>query len=301
MLSAGDIPGNIGTGAALAPEDVEWVLQLSARDITDPGIGYDPETGFGLLDAGQALTDLTMCSHYHFGNSNLTPSWQTDLTEQDIAVQFNEPFTAPGGYVFEKNTDYKADVYKITGTFAHGLSEVVEAGWVRPSSCNTFDYYTSSGGVNYIEPHEMAVLSTVSSASAELYGYTYRIKDSGGNFLGYAPFDPATPANVRMAYTLRTCGIVSTSESASVNNFGVSVYPNPASDRHRIAVSDPENEIIQITLFNLNGSRLYQLNPKGEISIGSSIEVRINHLLPGIYFYRIVSKRGVQFVNFIKI
>jgi subtilisin family serine protease len=314
MLSIGNISGNIGTGASLAPEDIEQILERSARDIiADPNntnllkpvLGYDILTGYGLVDAGEAINDLSMCSYFHFGTTNLSPSWQSELVETNVPIQFEESFTQTGGPTFFKGTAYKADIYKISGTFTHNLIEVVEISWPRPSSSNTFPIYFNENNVNYIKPHEWVEINSINSDNADLFGFAYRIKDVNGNLLGFAPFDPANLANCRMAYTVRTCGVVSNLDPSekSIDPF-INIYPNPASETHRVLMNFPTNTDVNISLFDSKGRLLRQWHLVGADNLPSadfSLEVPIGALQQGAYFYQIESDYGLQHIGFFKI
>lgn len=72
-----------------------------------------------------------------------------------------------------------------------------------------------------------------------------------------------------------------------VNNPYVSVFPNPSSDT--VTISAPDNEIIFVTLFSMDGKLIYsQANP----DLTTSIQISIQYLSAGIYVFEIETKKG---------
>jgi hypothetical protein len=256
LLSLDNIPGNLGGGGALAPEDVENIVFVTARDIEETGVGPDIETGPGMLDAGNAVNFLLDCNFYHFGTANLSPQWQTDMVEQDVMVQFTRNYTNPAGNTFLKNVPYKADVYKITAVFPHNLGQPVTEYWPRPSSSNTFALYAANAGINQIEPKEKCSIDNINASEAVISGYTYAIKNTGGTFLGYAPFNPNNTNEIKLAYSVRACEEVATTNPLG-EDISFHVQPNPASDAQILVASNlPSGGPLRIDLFDASGRLL---------------------------------------------
>ena len=95
------------------------------------------------------------------------------------------------------------------------------------------------------------------------------------------------------------------SPNAAQNNhtlFGVHLYPNPvegASDV-RISTIQVKEDLLNLTLYNASGKKLYQLDLRD--SLGDEFTIPTRYQSPGVYYCRIVSVQGkIATVKYVKL
>lgn len=280
----------------LAPEDVEWLLQLSAFDVG--GTGYNDSTGYGRLDANKAMRLVEPPYRYivHHGTDSLH-SFTKQVALQDTAIQIQLTETCMNnlGQVFQKG-QYLSDVYKVSAIVqhSHNLPEQVVYHWPRNSSSSPYGFYD----VNYkLTPHEKIVFHAFGSSAAQLDGFVYRLRDTLGNVLGWLPHDTAT-ASSHFDYSVliydQTASIKEWPEKGYVN-----LFPNPTSGGISLAFTLNGSYEIRVSLFDMQGRLVHSL--PNTVNTGEFIlSDDISHLKPGLYFYKISMGQEEKSVKVIK-
>lgn len=278
-----DVYGN------LAPEDVEHILQVSALDTDITGV--DSLTGYGIIDAGQAfyLVDKDSFKIVHLGFNEYFPEdYAPSPIFSNVTVTLSERYENQVGEWFLPDHPYVVNIYSINAIPSHTIDlgyELFDA-WPRHSSSNLLGFPQSS----VLTPHERINLIYADENEAQLTGYIYEVKDTLGNFLGWWPFDPGNSDNiVNMEYTLHLVrdDFVSTSENESNNS--INVYPNPSTAQQTIILNFDQPIDGSIRLLDMNGRMVMNIFD-GHISSGrTSIDVNIEHLPSGVYFYTITA------------
>jgi len=92
-------------------------------------------------------------------------------------------------------------------------------------------------------------------------------------------------------------GMLSTNEI--VNNGGISLYPNPATDLHTIKLEGFANQKVFITLYDIQGRSLGTVYD-GKLLENSLLEFDVSHLSFGLYLYDVRLETERQTVRFLK-
>lgn len=280
----------------LAPEDVEWLLQLSAYDVG--GAGYDDSTGYGRLDAYKAMRLVEPPYRYivHHGTDSLHSfTKQAALQDTAVQIQLTETCFNTSGQLFQKG-QYLSDVYKVSATVqhTHGLPEQVVYHWVRNSSSSPYGLYD----INYkLVPHEKIVFHAFGSSAAQLDGFVYRLSDTLGNVLGWLPHDTAA-ASSHFDYS-----VLIYDQTASIKEWGekgyVNLYPNPTSGGISLAFTLNGSYEIRVSLFDMQGRLVHSL--PGTVNAGEFLLYDdISHLTSGLYFYKISMGQEEKSIKVIK-
>ncbi len=76
----------------------------------------------------------------------------------------------------------------------------------------------------------------------------------------------------------------------------IDVYPNPATNKLRVRISDPSSKIKQLNILDIHGKYVYRTDIRQE-----SITIDINSLKPGIYYIQGIGNETVSLKRFIKL
>lgn len=281
----------------LFPEDVEQLMQLSAKDlsVSPNSPGYDSETGYGRIDAGQTL------NNYHF------PSYL--VLHHTFTISASTAFTVGG--IFENScmaetkfgqqfgTYSKVKRYKITGTNTHTVPTgyTFVAGWERGAGSNLMEVLSSSGltvtpplcytnGAMFEEtryiPDATNIIPTapVSSVTASFEGYIYEIYDPSTNLpLGWYPFDKTGTAV--FAYTTywksATLGL---NENIFTEN-SIYMFPNPTMDKIYFKSQLKEIDRINVEIYSTLGQLVLS---RKNLYLSDSNLLDVSTLSNGVYF-----------------
>ncbi len=277
----------------VAPEDIEKILERFATDLTATPYspGYDTRTGWGRIDAGQAVINTQLpnyeLKHYSF-SAPVSSSVLVGLHEV-LWIPAGNPWGLPTGTTFINR-------YEVTATNSHSITgyTLIDA-WKRDAPSNLLNTVSIPGGtinplVNVI-PNEINVaLASFSSTSATLKGYTYEILSydgSTGTFTStgiWYPLDLTQTAS--FAYTLylknNSIGI-----NENENESNISVYPNPATNDFTLTVNLQSNEEIKIEIYDVAGKLLKSFD-KQKFTIGvNSFKIDATEFPNGIYLIKV--------------
>ncbi|MEX2597276.1 MAG: S8 family serine peptidase [Salibacteraceae bacterium] len=303
--TSGSTPHVTGAGAllcsylndsnfTLAPEDIEWIIQLSATDIDS--VGYDVKTGYGRLNVGAALQLVEKpdkkLEHHGTVSTSASVSFEATANVELIEGYENELFQA-----FQSG-DYQMDRYKITAVVNHAIdtTDTIIANWTRNDQVTTFPKEVNGN----LLPHEECFINSIDETQAMLEGYVYHVKTLGGTPIGWIPQD-TTAAAAKLEYTLLihpkslyidstgdTTGDTSTviSKLTSQGN-GVLIYPNPATNSQQLEINLTQQVFVSHYLRGVDGS-LIRTRDMGMLTEGHhTYTVDLNDLPQGIYFHEI--------------
>lgn len=300
------------TNFALAPEDIEWIIQLSATDIDSAG--PDVRTGYGRLNAGAALQlvekpDKKLEHHGTYSTSGAV-SVNFEITANVELTEIYENLEA-NSQVFQNGT-YQMDRYKITAVVIHSIdtADSIIAHWTRNDLVTTMPLPDSGD----LTPHEECFITSMSETQATLEGYVYHLKTLGGMPIGWIPQD-TTAAAAKLEYTLlihpKSLYIDSTGDSTgdtttfisglTVDGHAINIYPNPATNSQQLEVNLVSQSKVMHSIKGVDGS-LIRTQSHGTLSSGKHVfTVELGDLPQGIYFYEIligddlIIKRFVHF------
>jgi Subtilase family/Secretion system C-terminal sorting domain/Beta-propeller repeat len=270
---------------AVAPEDVENILQLSAKDKNTPN--WDAESGWGLLDATAAFNLIEKPKYRILHRSKkFTPSLPTPW-------QTNKEIELTSNYNNIKDGRYKADIYEISTINLHTLASSnanVIHNWPRNSASNGWGY---PGGTNsdLVYPYSNIIVTNVTNTQATIKGYYYHLIKKK-TLTGWKSTDEWVPFNpseekVIYAYSLHTYDDLATNINKIESINSLSIYPNPVSYRLNISLNLTKKQVMNVTLFDIHGKTIMQL-PKQYMQIGdNAFSFIVDDIQPGFYLLKL--------------
>lgn len=268
-------------------------MKKNTTDITAPPntVGYDIETGFGRINAGQTLQKIKFPDYQIIHHEFQVLSSLATFDNLGASCNENNFFGLPNGKIFVRR-------YKITATNNHTIPNGYNLydAWSRHSASNLLGVNSTNGNIicasflnnNYLPDASFVTLDTFSTAIATLTGYTYELLDSNFNSVGWYPISLSDTAI--FAYSLhvvsQTIGI---NDNTEISKY--SIYPNPANTVIKIISSIP-NQNFQVEINNLLGEKCF--------SGKNTSEINISNLSTGIYFMQIKNEQQIQNIKFIK-
>ncbi len=171
----------------LTNDDVRHILELTAVDVPNYGIGFDNETGYGIINANKALQLLDEPNVLYHYNSTGGTSVKTQTFSQWILLD-NRWGIAAGTYL-------SVDQYKITKhvTFDIPFCSTPKV-WMRERESKSLSYGNPNNG------HPYSKIMNISNTGFDLEYVTYYVRY---NSLGQTinQWIPAAPTSTNVAYT----------------------------------------------------------------------------------------------------
>ena len=276
-LMLGNITNQISDIGTLTPEDVENVIQMNSTDLGS--IGYNVETGFGRINAGNCL--LGIQTPYKFKHYTV-PFLFTDLTLVTSGVNvLGEGF----GSVSAGN--YNVEKYRVTKTNTHTLnsSETLVGFWDRDSRSSTMN----QGNPMVPQLRDASIISC-NNSQCTMEGYFYKIVSTypfGQMVNVWIPYNPNTSANNKLSYTLYT----NDASTLTTNNLvkeatNLQLFPNPSEENINLSFNSLKNEKATICIFNGLGQNVKKIEIDTKIGV-NSLNVDISSYTNGVYFCKI--------------
>lgn len=225
----------VGSANNLAPEDVEYIVQVYATDIvgefngnTYPA-GYDEKNGYGRLNAGESLAKISGAYRIFHSSTPSSTSQSTFANQQIILAENNNGVAA--GYYF-------ADRVQVIHTYLDVFSPTTQilATWRRYSDLVGVSAANPVTGAQY---GNYQITTTANVASVVVTTNCWHIT---GNSMGQSMdvWIPAHPSQLRTPYSchLYDPALVSVSELESDNE--LVAFPNPASDQIQFSYTGTE-------------------------------------------------------------
>lgn len=278
---------------SLYPEDVEQLMELSAKDLTvSPSTnGYDPETGFGRIDAGQSLNNYYFPGYlveHHSFNVSASSAIKVGGPFENTCIR-SQMFGQPVGIG-------KVQRYKITGTTSHTITSgyMFLKGWERSAGSNLMGINSSyqstlaiacyTPGVAFFEERYIPdgtniITVTITPNSASFEGYIYKILDANNQVVGWYPFDTTGTATFAYSLYLRNLEIGIKEESFTENS--VIVFPNPTDGKLYVKSRLMEIDKIDVEIISVVGQVVYKQN---NLYISEANYIDLSQLSPGVYF-----------------
>ena len=283
------------TGTVLVQEDIEFILQMTATNVNvDDDIddsGYDIFTGFGRLNAGNALDLVHLDENIllHRNEEDLQGEYNIQLISSDILINLAEVYETDF-QAFEPKT-YKANKYKITGTFDNQIqgSDLLHI-WPRHSAST---FLPDLDANNNLIPHEEIFLDNSNNMEATFYGFIYELKDVGTDDpVGWIPRNITD--DLTMAYS-----VIATHMPTSTyvnNNKNFTIQPNPSIDQIKVSF-DSNSAIDYVKIVDAKGAEVFnkRLNSDKE-----QLKIDVRNYPAGVYIITLYSKSDSITNSFIK-
>lgn len=242
---------NIAVGAAnnLAPEDVEYILQVCAHDVegtfngnTYP-VGYDEKNGYGLLDAGESLAKIS--GQYRvFHSGEPSSSSQTTVAGINVILNQNVNGVAAGFYV--------ADRVQVIHTYLDVFPATTEvlASWSRYSDLigvGANNPITGELYGNYQFTTNANVASVVVTTNC-----WHILANSGGQNIDI--WIPAHPSQLKTPYSLHLYDSTPIEVKELNQDAEFIAFPNPASEQIQFSYfGKTVLKNVELTIYNSLG------------------------------------------------
>jgi Secretion system C-terminal sorting domain/Subtilase family len=286
----------------LSPEDVENIIQMTAKDSAEPPstADYDKYAGWGLLDASAAM-ELIRKPKYriiHVPEEGGTVSKTSALVNGSVEVSIEEPVGSlqPG--------DYIAEQHEFTLTYDHpDLMTIYDLlnTWNRNSASEGYDVSVT---VDLTAARKTCQVISINETQGILKTHNYKIThkvEPGG---GQTPVTPTWVVTEECPYSLHVEDTtVGTSETDTPNK-GISlenIFPNPFSGSFTIACHAALPQQVEIGIYNVSGIMVETVF-NGFLQAGMhDVEVDASGLPEGVYFCRLVTENGIAQGKLVKV
>ena len=279
----------------LAPEDIENLLQKFADDdIAIPG--YDENTGYGKINAGNALQGIKFprfqVKHYSKGFIEK----DANVVATNKQVTFCSPTQGCGDDLIgdEYEVTFKIDITQAKGR------KILDV-WALNSMSDVFDGYNKNPFSNKL------TLVSWDQNTAVVKGLVYRLK--------FPVYDPKTNSPIPI-YHLRwvfpnenallfsdkhKVSITVYSEDASITNTlstsidetHLRISPNPSNGNFNILFGLLKDTKMGINITDLSGKTVYSEPLRDELEGHKEISLNLNHLNNGMYLCNIITNEGI--------
>jgi subtilisin family serine protease len=302
----------------LAPEDIEYVLQVSSKDRYTKG--YDDKSGWGFLDAGAAFR-LANKTHHHFEHiCNNADSNQITIKVDSanlnkivyLSRKVQQDSSLCGNNIWFNKGNYKVDRFIIQSkyTLSPNGKDRVKGVWGLHSQSNT---YYSDSTLNEILPFEQIKCCDTSKTGintvlVKAFGYIYRVKDSlTGNTIGWLPFD-TTCAKLKAKLCIGVLyedtlhpPVVNSIQRIVISDDEMKIYPNPSDERITIEIKSSNELETSIDLYDVTGKLIKRIF-NGLMKEGiNKYTYSIEDLSNGIYYLKLTNVKQSTSTHFIKI
>lgn len=269
-------------------EDVENILQLSATDRTNPpsSLGYDDYTGYGLLNATNAMNKVKQPAYkvQHFG---IGQNASSNITYTNIGT--NVAFILPINYESLAAGTYYGDKYMVTIVLNYNLNSS------NDQILNFWPRFSSTIGwsaANPIQTDNWCQVVSVTSTQAVLRTYIYNfLRDQNGQLIT-DPWFP-TQSNPKAAISIYTFDptVVGIDE---MNNDGssMSAFPNPAKNTVSFDVTLSSSQQISLELFDAQGKFVKQIAQENTPTGTQRYTLSLSEFSEGVYYYRLITEKA---------
>jgi len=266
---------------SLDNDDLKELIIASARDIVGQGAtaGWDALTGWGLVNAGDALNLLGGMTLVHAGAlGGDTTSGSVDTVTTFYAV----PGTPSGTYSVRRYEVRRSVTYP--GTWGW-----VPYVWGRGVATVGFARSGLNFGVGFCEP----VPGTITQTGCTLRTYVYRLPT---NTYPYYKWIPTAPENVVLGYTVMGESMTGV-ESGRGEARGWGCWPNPTRAGCTFATGGSVSGPVRLEIFDATGRRVFERSGAG----GDAGERRLiwngrlsagTKATPGVYLWKVCANGG---------
>lgn len=240
----------------LLPEDVEFLLQRYATDVTGSfngdqyATGYDVFSGHGKLNIGNVFTHIDKSQYIirHYTGESTMSNTPTPVYE-DVLAYYDQGDHTTGSYV--------GDVYELSLTIPNSLygGDVIVNSWPLHTFSNVLKFADPSLGIQTNNFFESTIVS-IDNTNTVLKGYTVHFTQAPNNGPAVDFWYPVAPGEAyKMGYTLHL-----ESAYAGINeniNSPFVCYPNPTNDELHIGFSSEFSGSAEITIFDISGKLIF--------------------------------------------
>ncbi|MBD3637185.1 MAG: S8 family serine peptidase [Crocinitomicaceae bacterium] len=279
----------------LAPEDIEYILEMTAIDRDTANFpGVDSLTGYGLIDAGAALKQIDTLKYtlYHFGTDVNSFSISSSVYSNNDTITLTERYENQSGNWYLPNIPYVIKTHQIQIVTTHGIgtNDTILAYWPRPSSSNLLELFDN--GTKTLRPRERLYIASLSNMSATLNGYIYEVSDTSGNSLGWWPFNLDYAKELTYSVLTSDTTVFLNEPEIKSTDRSVTIFPNPSSSFQQLVIHMDQPMATEIRLIDISGKTV-KLIYNGHLMDGrNDFYINLSNLHSGIYIYSILFEDG---------
>jgi len=269
----------------LANEDIEKMLQMTARDVTafnptyPTAIGYDQPTGYGIIDATKALESIDLaCKKIVHREVTINQSNAT-IYSGNMQVIVQEDWNAVDAGI------YNAIVYKVTVPIDLSVDNnySFQTAWARQNNSTPWGSLLPNDPT-FISPMKESEIDFVNGTITGYYYYL--VTDIFNNIVSkWLPQQPAWGSH-KISYSVYSskCGVqLGNNELKTTNR--INLFPNPAANQIIISCTNT-NIISNVKIHSIEGQFIFnQLNCNA-----STVLIDTQQLSNGIYFAEVFTK-----------
>lgn len=285
----------------LAPEDVETIIQMTAKDSAEPPstVGYDERAGWGLLDVSAAMALIRKPKYriIHVPEEGGSVSKTSTLINSSVQVSIEEPVGTlqPGDYIAER--------HEFTLTYDHqSLMSAYDllGSWNRNSAS---EGYASSVTDDLTAARKTCQVVSIDESQGVLKTHNYRITHKINPGGGQTQVTPTWVVNEECPYSLHVDDptISSVKEDVQANVDILNIFPNPTSGQFTLSYQNTSSQQMKIELYNGSGVLIRTIF-EGTVQPGvQSVEVDATALPEGVYFCRLATGNGIGHGKLVKV
>lgn len=262
---------NNGYPNNLAPEDFEEIIQRFPTDVLP--VGTDPQTGFGIVNAEEALDRLSMPQFQIRHAGGQSDPLTTVAASQNVVLAENINGIAAGIYI--------ADRHQVTYNFVTILepNQTMIDVWPRLSSSVGTSAANPLTGQKFFN---FTVTTTQNVVSVSTTTFAWFISSSvWGQAINQ--WIPAHPSQLQTAYSIYVEDNTVTSVREIEKESNVNLFPNPSSDQFTMSFDLLNLADVQLELIDGMGRVVASHNLPNQSSGSQSVTIDIATLSSGLY------------------
>lgn len=175
-------------GFQITNDDVKRIMEITATDVINPGVGFDEETGHGIVNAHGALQLLEAPNElYHYSSTG---------GEYSLWRNFDKWFYIGANYDLAPGTYIDVDQYRVTKhiDFPVPFCDVPTL-WMRERGSEVMSFFNPNDGYNSVN------ISNVTTTGFDIeYAVHFVRTDLNGRTIN--KWIPAHPSQTRFNYTV---------------------------------------------------------------------------------------------------
>lgn len=271
----------------LANEDIEKILQMTARDVTAPNpnfptsIGYDEPTGYGIVDATKALEAIDLACKKIVHRDVIINQSDVTIVSGNMQIIVQQDWnTVDGGF-------YNAMVFKVTVPIDLSVDNnyTLQTAWARQNRSIPWGSFVPNNPF-FANPMQECEIDFVNNT---ITGYYYFLVTDIFNHpvSKWLPQEPNF-GNDKISYSVYSskCGVQLGNNELNTN-YGITLSPNPSSNQ--IVISHTNNKIItDVKIHDLEGRTVYnQINNNS-----NRVLIDTQNFSNGMYFAEVFSEEN---------
>lgn len=280
---------NQGQWYSLAPEDIEYVLQATAK-YGGGGGGDIDKYGYGLINAAEAIKMIKFPKYRVFHSG--VPTVQVGAESSPMLITVERPLDL-GGNTTLASGGYVATRVEVVHNYQDVFSSFhfIEWDWRRLNSVLGYSSSSTINGDMYAT--YFPVFSGFNEANVTMRTYCFKLVVDGE-----VMWIPAPPEDLKTAYSflLNNLNVLDDIEEV-ITDIELNIFPNPTSELITITYDAVLGQLQLVEIFNASGQLALKKNIENK---EGGISVNIAHLPEGIYICKMMTPSGIAIGKFIK-